>query len=193
MFRKALCLIIPILLILSGCAATKQIDKASIVESITVSLEKGKREYTFYLIDDSKKVKSTSIKADSFQDACKLAQDKYIPDVVFEKINLILFDEIVYEDTLLDDIEYISHQADLSPLLYISVSDSETIKKMKKDKEMPEQIRNHIDILKKKENKVHIYALSIFNRIYTGKYSNLYLTFIKNKDEITANSLKIII
>ena len=193
MFRKVLCLIIPLSLLFSGCTGTREIDKASIVETITVKLQEGEMEYGFYLISDSEKVKSISIKADSFQNACKSAQDKYIPNIVFDKINLILFDENLNKKSLINDINFITHQSDLSPLIYISVCDTDTLKRMEKEKDMPEQLRYHIDMLKKKENKVHIYSLSIFNYINSDKSSYLYITSIKSKDEITANSLKLLI
>ena len=64
---------------------------------------------------------------------------------------------------------------------------------MEKEKDMPEQLRYQIDMQKKKENKVHIYSLSIFNYINSDKSSYLYITSIKSKDEITANSLKLLI
>ena len=193
MIRKTICLIIPVLFIFTGCAGTRQIDKASIIESVTVSFENGEKEYTFYLISDSEKVKSTSIKAKNLKNACKIAKEKYIPNVVFDKINLLLFDENVYKDSLVNDIDYITKQSDLSPLVKISISDTKIIEIMKKEKNLAEEVSYHIDNLNKKENKVHIYAFSIFNRINAGKYRYLYITTINNNDEITANSLKILI
>ena len=51
-----------------------------------------------------------------------------------------------------DDIEYISTQSFFSPKLYVTLSDINTIKGMREDKEQGERIQEQIILLKNKEN-----------------------------------------
>lgn len=191
MFKKTLFLIVSITFLFSGCTGTRQIDKASIVETVSVSQQEDSILYTFYLLEDTEKVESTVVKADSFEKACKLAEEKYIPNAVFDKVELFLVDEKIYSEILLNDLKYVSKQSDISPLMYISICDNDTFDRIKEEKELPEQIRNHIDMLKKKQSKVNINALSIFNHIKSNKHSDMYVSSISCKEEIVASEIKI--
>lgn len=192
MFKKLLCIILCILSVcLTGCTSSKQIDKASIAETVTANEASGQRVYTFYLLSSADSPEGISVPANSFKEACRLAKDKYIPDLSLSKLELLIIEENIYKDVMKKDIEYISEKASLSPLLYVTICDKNTIKRISEDKKTPELIEEQILLLKNKNNDVNINSLSIFNNFSQVHNEEFCVSYINSQNELKADKIEI--
>lgn len=171
----------------TGCSGTKQIDKVAIAETVTI--EDG--EYTFYLLSKEDVPKGITIEADSLKEACKLAKDKYIPELSISKIELLLVNEKIYKDVLKNDIEYISKQAKFSPLLNVAICDKNTIKLLSEKKGTSDLIKEQIIHLKKKDESVCVNSLSIFNSFSNKQNKEFCVSYINSQKELSINCIKI--
>lgn len=189
MNKKPILLLTSAVFLLTGCTNSKPIDKASIAESVTLD----KNEYTFYILSSEEIPEGIKIKAKSFKNACELAKRKYIPDLSLAKLDLFIINEKIYNDVMKEDIEYISTQPFFSPKLYVTLSDINTIKGMKEDKEQGEKIKEQIILLKNKEDDLSTNCLSIYNNIVYKSTNEFKATYITTKDEMRADTKKITI
>lgn len=191
MYKKLLIFLISVSFLLTGCANSKQIDKASIAESVTVDENKGNLEYTFYLLSSEENPEKITVTADSFSQACFLAKEKYIPDLSLAKLELFIINEKIYTDVLKGDIEYISTKPYFSPQIYVTLSDKNSIKEMNEQKELPEEIEEQIILLKNKNKNISINCLSIFNNIADNNTEEFYVSYINTQNEMRADIQKI--
>ena len=101
---------------LSGCNNSRQIETASIIKNVSVDRRGGQVVYTFYRLSSSEKPWGIDVPADSFEQACALARERYIPNLSLAKLELLMLSEDVYRQVMQDDVDYISTQASFSPI-----------------------------------------------------------------------------
>lgn len=193
MNRKFLCLVIAVMsaLLFTGCSDSKKIDKASIAETVTVRQTGGQTIYTFYLLSSSENVKSVSVFANSLESACYLAKENYIPNLSLSKFELFLADENLSFDILKTDLQFISSEYYLSPLIMVTLADGNAIKYISESKEAPKEVEEHLMLLKNKNNETDINSLSVFNSIYSKKQNEFSMACINYEDELSVSARKI--
>lgn len=189
MKNKVLCLLSAIALsaaLLSGCAPLKQIDKAALAETVAVSVNEKGLNYTFYLLDDTDKVNSITVYADSLKKAYNAAKEKYIPNLSLVKFELFLINEKIYNMVIADDLKFIATQYYLSPLSYVALTDDNTLKMMLKNKDAPQEIEKHIILMKNENHKVCTNSISVFNSIYSNFNNKTTVAYISSINELKA-------
>lgn len=175
----------------TGCSSSKQVDKASIAETVTAGEKDGKICYTFYLLSSSDTPVFSSVFADSFEQACTKAKSEYIPNLSLSKLELFITEERIADKTLKSDIKYISEKSYFSPLMYVTLCDENLAEKFVNDKKLPEQVEEHIILIKNKNNDISLNSLSIFNNFFSGTNKEFSVSYINSKEEIKAETINI--
>ena len=192
MTKKIILIILCLTSILfTGCSSSKQVDKASIVETVTVGEKDGKICYTFYLLSSSDTPVFTSVFADSFEQACAKAKKEYVPNLSLPKLELFITEERIMDKTMKSDIKYISEKPYFSPLMYVTLCDENLSEKFTKDKKLPEKAEEHIILLKNNNKDLSLNSLSIFNNFYSDSNKEFSVSYINSDKEIKAETLKI--
>ena len=190
--KKIMLILLCVLSILfSGCSSSKQVDKASIAETVTVGEKDGRICYTFYLLSSSDTPVFTSVYADSFEQACTKAKNEFIPNLSLSKLELFITEEKITDKTLKSDIKYISEKPYFSPLMYVTLCDDNLVEKFVNDKKLPEQVEEHIILIKNKNRDVSLNSLSIFNNFFSDSNKEFSVSYINSDKEIKAESIKI--
>ncbi|MGN0509287.1 MAG: hypothetical protein ACI4GX_08620 [Ruminococcus sp.] len=190
--KKIILILLCVLSILfSGCSSSKQVDKASIAETVTVGEKDGRICYTFYLLSSSDTPVFTSVFADSFEQACTKAKSEYIPNLSLSKLELFITEEKIMDKTLKSDIKYISEKPYFSPLMYVTLCDDSLVEKFVNDKKLPEQVEEHIVLIKNKNKDISLNCLSIFNNFFFDFNKEFSVSYINSDREIKAESIKI--
>ena len=190
--KKIILILLCVLSILfSGCSSSKQVDKASIAETVTVGEKDGRICYTFYLLSSSDTPVFTSVFADSFEQACTKAKSEYIPNLLLSKLELFITEEKIMDKTLKSDIKYISEKPYFSPLMYVTLCDDSLVEKFVNDKKLPEQVEEHIVLIKNKNKDISLNCLSIFNNFFSDFNKEFSVSYINSDREIKAESIKI--
>lgn len=191
MIKKAFCVLFCLSLIfLHGCSQSKQIDTASLAETVTVSLKGGKPLYTFYIIGGGEDVNSVSVTANSLDCAQRLAKSSYIPNLSLSKLELYVASDEVYDKVLRGDVCYISSKYYLSPLILAAVSDNETISLFNNSKDVTNRVEEHI-LLLKNNNGVSANVLSIYNNFQAESINDFYISYFNSKSELKSKPFKI--
>lgn len=192
MIKKFLIGLICLLMIfLQGCKSSKQIDVASLAETVTINQTSDGLSYTFYIIDSGNAKNPVSIKANSLSDAVQKAKMSYIPNLSMSKLELLLINENAYLQVMRSDIAFVSSRYDISPLLYVSLCDDGTMKFFSKNKEGLKTIEDHIMLLKNKNDKVKTNSLSIYNSFAGDNKREFYVSYINSKNELKAEPYSI--
>lgn len=192
MAKKIILILLCITSILfTGCSSSKQVDKASIAETVTVGEKDGKICYTLYLLSSSDTPVFTSVFADSFEQACSKAKSEYIPNLSLSKLELFITEERIMDKTLKNDIRYISEKPYFSPLMYVTLCDENLLEKFANDKKLPEKAEEHIILLKNNNKDISLNSLSIFNNFYSHSNKEFSVSYINSDKEIKAETLKI--
>lgn len=192
MAKKILLIFLCILSVLfTGCSSSKQVDKASIAETVTAGEKDGRICYTFYLLSSSDTPVFTSVFADSFEQACTKAKSEYIPNLSLSKLELFITEEKIMDKTLKSDMKYISEKPYFSPLLYVTLCDDSLVEKFVNDKKLPEQVEEHIVLIKNKNKDISLNCLSIFNNFFSDINKEFSVSYINSNKEIKAESIKI--
>ena len=190
--KKIILILLCVLSILfSGCSSSKQVDKASIAETVTAGEKDGRICYTFYLLSSSDTPVFTSVFADSFEQACTKAKSEYIPNLSLSKLELFITEEKIMDKTLKSDIKYISEKPYFSPLMYVTLCDDSLVEKFVNDKKLPEQVEEHIVLIKNKNKDISLNCLSIFNNFFSDFNKEFSVSYINSDREIKAESIKI--
>ncbi len=184
-------LFLSMVLLFTGCTNSKQIDKASIAEGVTVNENNGKREYSFYLLSSKDTSEKITVEAKSFRQACALAKEKYIPDLSLAKLEHFVINENLYKDVLKSDVEYISTQAFFSPQIFVTLSDARSIENMGKEKEQSEKIEEQIILLRNKNKNLNISCLSIYNNFEDKDVKEFEIPCISTQNAMRADAKKI--
>lgn len=180
------------LFMLSGCSESRRIDTAALAEDVTVDSINGQTIYSFYLLSSDEAPWAIDIPADSFEQACKLARQKYIPNISLPKIKMLMINSNIYKQTMRRDIEYISTQAAFSPIMNVTLCDSGTIKAMKEDKRVPEIIENELRLIKEDTDRISTNCVSVFNSIVNDK-DGFAVSYISSDTELKIDTINIII
>ena len=175
-------------ILFTACSSSKQVDKASIAETVTVGEKDGRICYTFYLLSSSETPVFTSVFADSFEQACLKAKSEYIPNLSLSKLELFITEEKIMDKTLKTDIKYISEKPCFSPLMYVTLCDENLAEKFVNDKELPEKTEKHIVLLKNKNKDISLNSLSIFNNFYSDCNKEFSVSYINSEKEIKAET-----
>lgn len=192
MFKKIVLMCVCVLsLILSGCSQSKQIDKASIAEIVTVFENEGKTYYSFYFLSSSDTPVYTTVCADSFESACEKARNESVSNLMLTKLELFVTEESVARKTLKNDIEFISRNSYLSPLMYVTLCDSGVVEMLGSDKEFGEKVSEFIILNTKKDSSVSVTPLSIFNSFSDNNKKELALSYINSNSELKSEIIKI--
>ena len=191
MIKRLITVIALIALTMTGCKSSHKIETASIIENVSVHRQDGRLTYTFYILTDSDSPEAVAIPADSFEEATKLAQQKYIPDMSLNKLELLLIEKDVCGDIMQSDIEYMSTQASFSPIAYVAVCDGETIKLMNKKTSVQESIESLIILCKKNNSGVKTDYLSVLNSYAGKKDSRFKVPFVSAKNELRVSTFEI--
>lgn len=171
-------------ILITGCSGSKQIDKASIAETITVGEKDGKTCYTFFLLSSSDSPVFTSVFAKSFEEACEIAKSEYIPNLSLSKLELFLTEEKIMDKTLKNDIKYMSEKPYFSPLMYVTLCDENLTEKLVNDKMLPKQVEEHLILTKNKNKELSVNSLSIFNNFFSDSNKEFSVSYINSENEI---------
>ncbi len=185
----SLCLCVGILL-LSGCSKSRHIDTAALAENVTVDVVNGETVYSFYLLSSEKSPWKIDIPATSFKSACKLAQEKYIPNLSLAKIDMMLINEKIYKSNLKQDIGFVSSQSEFSPVAYVALADSATLERMQTDKKVPHIIENELEQLKNNTDSISTNFLSVYNSMTNDK-DGFFIPCINSNNELRVEIMKI--
>lgn len=180
-----------LLIFLTGCSDTKRIDKASLAEAVTVTENEGKVIYTFFLLGSGEEPEKAEIPAESFEEACTLAKQGYIPNLSLAKLELYVLDRDLYEEKLGNDLEFMSGEYLVSPDMYVVLADKATMQIMENSKDAKQKTEDYIVTLKKENPQININLLSIFNNFFSGEAQEFYVSYINCERGMTASKLKI--
>ena len=145
MLKKCLPLLCALALTLSGCADSRRIETASVIENVSVHQSQGQLFYTFYLLSDSDRPNAVTVPAASFEEARSLAEEQYIPHLSLAKLELLLLHRDVSPAVMKRDIDYISTQASFSPVAHVALCDQKTLSRLRRDPDAQELIERQID------------------------------------------------
>lgn len=175
----------------TGCKDDKRIDKASLVETVTAEIKDNKTVYTFYLLSGDDEPKGIEIKADGFEDAYKLAKEKYCPDISLAKFELFVMEDKLQQICLKKDVEYMSGQYSISPQVYVALSDSETMDNISKSKDVPKKIEDFIVLMRKNKGYISANSLTIFNKFNSDTSKDFYISYITFDSELKSSVLQL--
>ena len=185
-------LIICTAVMFSGCDNSRQIETASIIKNVSVDRRGGEVVYTFYRLSSDEKPWGIDVPADSFEEACLLAEEKYIPNLSLAKLELLMLSEDVYRDVMRDDVDYISTQASFSPIAYVTLCDDGTIDRIRETNRTQTLIEEQLLLLKKNNPSVNINYLSIFNKFAGEGGDSFKVPFISSEKELKVREIEII-
>ena len=192
MFRRINVLFLcALLLLLSGCQSSRQIETASIIDNVSVEEKNGQIYYTFYKLSLEEQSEGVQIPANSFKEACKLAEDKYIPHLSLAKLELLVINKNLKDKIMQSDIEYISTQAYFSPIAYVALCDSKTIERLSKENYTQRLIEEELILCKKNNPEVKINYLSIFNGYSLQGKEGFSVAYVNSDKEIKTDITKI--
>ena len=100
------------------------------------------------------------VRAESFEQACRLAKEAYIPHLSLAKLELLLIEKEVYEDVMESDVDFISTQPSFSPIAYVTLCDAETMEQIRRTNRVQRVIEEQLILLKKNHPEVSINYLS---------------------------------
>ena len=103
---------------------------------------------------------------------------------------MIMINEELYKDVMKSDIEYISTQPVYSPNLRVTLCDSNTVKRMKEEKRVPEIIDNELMLTENSTEKVNTTCLSIFNS-FSESNDDFSVAYISAEKELKIETMKI--
>ena len=190
--RRAISILLTVVTaVFSGCSNSRQIETASIIKNVSVDRRGGQVVYTFYRLTSEEKPWGIDVPADSFEQACALAGEKYIPNLSLAKLELLMLSEDVYEQVMQDDVDYISTQASFSPIAYVTICDDGAIDRIKETNRTQTLIEEQLILLKKNNPSVNINYLSIFNNFAREGEESFTVPYISSEKELKVSEFKI--
>ena len=190
--RRAISILLTVVtVIFTGCSNSRQIETASIIKNVSVDRRGGQVVYTFYRLTSAQKPWGIDVPADSFEQACALAGEKYIPNLSLAKLELLMLSEDVYEQVMQDDVDYISTQASFSPIAYVTICDDGAIDRIKETNRTQTLIEEQLILLKKNNPSVNINYLSIFNNFAREGEESFTVPYISSEKELKVSEFKI--
>ena len=190
--RRAISILLTVVTaVFSGCSNSRQIETASIIKNVSVDRRGGQVVYTFYRLTSAQKPWGIDVPADSFEQACALAGEKYIPNLSLAKLELLMLSEDVYEQVMQDDVDYISTQASFSPIAYVTICDDGAIDRIKETNRTQTLIEEQLILIKKNNPSVNINYLSIFNNFAREGEESFTVPYISSEKELKVSEFKI--
>lgn len=189
--RRFVSILFIITLLFSGCSNARQIETASIIENVSVCKQDGKTVYTFYRLTSGDEPWGIDIRADSFEEACGLADREYIPNLSLAKLELLLIGDDVYEEVMQRDVDFISTQPSFSPIAYVTLCDGGTMKQFRKDNRVQRLIEEQLILLKKNNPEVCINYLSIFNHFADKERGGFTVPYINSDKELKVSEFSV--
>ena len=190
--RRAISILLTVVtVIFTGCSNSRQIETASIIKNVSVDRRGGQVVYTFYRLTSAQKPWGIDVPADSFEQACALAGEKYIPNLSLAKLELLMLSEDVYEQVMQDDVDYISTQASFSPIAYVTICDDGAIDRIKETNRTQTLIEEQLILIKKNNPSVNINYLSIFNNFAREGEESFTVPYISSEKELKVSEFKI--
>ena len=174
-----------------GCKDSRRIENAAVIENVSVDRGGEGILYTFYLLGSGDKPRAVSVPAASFEEACALAEEAYIPNLSLAKLELLMLSEDVYREVMRTDVEYISTQSSFSPIAYVTLCDREPIRSVEKDSEVQRLIERQLVLLKKNNPSVCVDYLSIFNNLERKGEEGFDVAQISSKKELKVSEMHI--
>ncbi len=184
-------LLLFITVIFSGCDSSHKIETAAIIENVSVTREHGQLYYTFYKLSSEEKPQKTSIPASSFEEACKLAGEKYIPHLSLAKLRLLLVHRDLKDSVMQRDISYISTQTYFSPVAYVALCDSEALRKTGESPKLLSTVEEELRLCRKNNPSVRLDYLSIFNSLQRDNGNGVEIAYLNSENELKADTEKI--
>ncbi|MBQ4170304.1 MAG: hypothetical protein II709_07435 [Ruminococcus sp.] len=190
---RGICIVLSILaLLLTGCSASRQIETAAIIENVSVHRQNGELVYTFYRLTSGDTPWGVDVRAESFEQACRLAKEAYIPHLSLAKLELLLIEKEVYEDVMESDVDFISTQPSFSPIAYVTLCDAETMEQIRRTNRVQRVIEEQLILLKKNHPEVSINYLSIFNQFAREDGESFTVPLVSSEKELKVSEFEII-
>lgn len=187
MLRRIMCFALCFCILpLSGCSKARHIDSAALAETITVERRGSAKIYTFYLLSGKEKPWGIEIEADRFEEAKRLAETVYIPNMSMAKLKLMLIEQEIAEPQLFEDVAFAASDAVFSPLSYVALCDSDLLGQMKKRKDLPELIEKELILIKNNNENINIDFLSVFNEFARQGSGGFEMTLVNSENELKA-------
>ena len=190
MLKKCLPLLCALALTLSGCADSRRIETASVIENVSVHQSQGQLFYTFYLLRDSDRPNAVTVPAASFEEARSLAEEQYVPHLSLAKLELLLLHRDVSPAVMKRDIDYISTQASFSPVAHVALCDQKTLSRLRRDPDAQELIERQIDLLRRDRPEVRTSYLAVLNGYAQG--GQFLVPLITDDRELRVSSERIV-
>ena len=184
----ALLLLLPV--VLSGCIASRQIESAAVIETVSVSRQGGSQLYTFFRLTDSDSPDAVSVSAESFEQALQLAAAQYIPNLSLAKLELLLYQTDVERKALRADIDYISTQASFSPVACLALCDENVLRRLRQKTETQSLIKQQLILCKNQNPTVQLDYLSVFNSFARQSPNSFSVAFITSDGEMKISAGK---
>lgn len=193
MIKRILCCLMCLSVFLfCGCNSSHKIDTAAIIENITVDERDGKTVYIFYVLKSGDEPRGIGVEADSFEEACSLAADKYIPNLSLAKLELLLINREISGRVLERDAAYIATQPSFSPNAYVALCDKKTVELLEKDNNyVPALIENQLVLFKNNNKDAGIDFLSIYNNLFSKNAERIKAAYISFDGELNVQSVEI--
>ena len=132
------------------------------------------------------------VRAESFEQACRLAKEAYIPHLSLAKLELLLIEKEVYEDVMKSDVDFISTQPSFSPIAYVTLCDAETMEQIRRTNRVQRVIEEQLILLKKNHLEVSINYLSIFNQFAREDGESFTVPLVSSEKELKVSEFEII-
>ncbi|MBR1483800.1 MAG: hypothetical protein IJ598_12670 [Ruminococcus sp.] len=190
--RRKLSILFTVLLavLCTGCDHARQIETAAIIENVTVDRRGEELVYTFYRLTSDEKPWGTEVPAASFEEACRLANERYIPHLSLAMLELLMLSEDVYTEVMRGDVDYISTQPSFSPIAYVTLCDEGAMKQFRQANRVQRLMEEQIILLKKNNPAVNINYLSVCNSLAHGNEKFL-VPFLSSEKELKVNDFEI--
>lgn len=191
--KKPISFLLILPLVMTGCAASRQIESAAVIETVSVSRQNEKLYYTFYRLTDKDKPDGVSVPADSFEQAQALAERQYIPHLTLAKLELLLYEQDISPGVLRGDLDYISTQASFSPVAYLALCDKDALIRVAQKTAAQAQIEEQLILCKNQNPGVQIDYLSVFNCCAGKNQSSFSVPLITSGGELKVSAAEITI
>lgn len=182
--RRLLCIVCSMVFLLTGCSNSRQIESAAIIENVTVDRQDGRPVYTFYRLTSGDEPWGIAVSARSFEEACRLASEEYIPNLSLSKLELLLISEDAADAVMTTDLPYISTQPFFSPVAYLTLCDDRTIEAFRKTNRTQRLIEQQLILLKNHNPSVSIDYLSVFNHLAADRAEGFLVPFVYSEKEL---------
>ncbi len=187
--KRTAAILLLLILLLTGCDSARKIETASIIENVSVGRRGGELYYTFYRLSSDEKPPETVIAAESFEEACRLAKEKYIPHLSLAKLRLLLVERELKDSVMPRDIAYISTQTYFSPVAYVALCDAASLEKSGESAKALSEVEQQLLLCQKNNPQVKLSYLSIYNSLQRG--GEVSIAYLNSDKEIKTDVEKI--